>query len=142
MKDFEWIDHPSDIGFRAYGEDLCEAFENAALALAEVIVDSEKVELKGEVSVELEAEDKEALLYDWLEYFLYLYGANGMIASKFEVSEIKEERDSIKLSARAWGEEFDSDRHEPRSEVKAITYHMMEINCSEEGCSVQVVVDI
>ncbi|HID60274.1 MAG TPA: archease, partial [Hadesarchaea archaeon] len=43
MKRFEWVEHPSDIGFRAYGKDLAEAFENAALALFEVMVDTSKV---------------------------------------------------------------------------------------------------
>ena len=54
MKRFEWVEHPSDIGFRAYGRDLAEAFENAALAFFEVMVDTSKVEPREEVAVELE----------------------------------------------------------------------------------------
>lgn len=142
MKKFEWIDHPSDVGFRAYGKDLREAFENAALALTELMVDTGKVEQKGELEVELETEDKEALLYDWLEYFLYLHGAEDLVASKFKVSEIVEEEDHYRLKARAWGEKLDLERHKPRTEVKAVTYHMMEIKCEENRCSVQVIVDV
>jgi len=51
MKRFEWVEHPSDIGFRAYGGGLAEAFENAALALFEVMVDTSKVEQREEVKV-------------------------------------------------------------------------------------------
>lgn len=142
MKKFEWIDHPSDIGFRAYGEDLAEAFENAALALTEIMANADKVEAKGEISIELEAEDREALLYDWLDLLLYLHGAEGLIASKFEVEKLFEKNDEYQLKARVWGEEFDPERHEPGTEVKAMTYHMMEINCGPEKSSVQVVVDI
>ncbi|KXB00218.1 hypothetical protein AKJ47_00285 [candidate division MSBL1 archaeon SCGC-AAA261G05] len=142
MKKFEWIEHPSDMGFRAYGENLAEAFENAALALSGILVDVGKVGQKGELEVELEAEDEKALLYDWLEYFLYLFSAESLIASRFEVSEIVEEEDHYKLKAKAWGEKLDPERHELRTEVKAITYHMMEVKREEDRCSVQVIVDI
>jgi len=142
MKRFEWVEHPSDVGFRAYGRDLAEAFENAALALFEVMVDTSKVEPKREATVELEAEDEEALLYDWLERFLYLHDAEGLVMSKFEVEELSSTDSGIRIKAKAWGESFDQGRHDPRTEVKAITYHMMEIKRGKERCSVQAVVDI
>ncbi|KXA89088.1 hypothetical protein AKJ62_03830 [candidate division MSBL1 archaeon SCGC-AAA259D14] len=142
MKQFEWVDHTADVGFRAYGHDIEEAFENAALALTEIITDADKVRAEKDISIEIEAEDLEALLFDWLGYFLYLFDAKNLIMSKFEISEISSKNDEFKLEAKAWGEEFDRERHGYGTEVKAITYHMMEINCSPEQCSVQVIVDI
>ncbi len=141
MKKFEWVDHPSDIGFRAYGRDLREAFENAALALTEIITDAKKVKAEKEVSIELRSEDKEALLYDWLDHLLYLHGAERFIGSKFKVKEISS-NEELELKAKAWGEKHDPERHGPGTEVKAVTYHMMEIDCGNDQCSVQVVVDI
>lgn len=142
MKKFEWVDHPSDIGFRAYGHDICEAFENAALALTEIMADPDKIEAKGEISIELEAEDLKALLFDWLGFFLYLHDAEDLIASEFEVEEIAKENDEFELKAKAWGEEFDRERHGHGTEVKAVTYHMMEIERGPEKSSVQAIVDI
>lgn len=142
MKRFEWVEHPSDVGFRAYGRDLAEAFENAALALFEVMVDTSKVEPKQEATVELEAEDEKALLYDWLERFLYLHGTEELVMSRFEVEELSERGGRFKIRGKAWGEQFDPERHDPRTEIKAITYHMMEIKRGKERCSVQAVVDI
>ncbi|MEM2266294.1 MAG: archease, partial [Candidatus Hadarchaeales archaeon] len=81
---FEWVEHPSDIGFRAYGKDLGEAFENAALALFEIMTDTGRVEPREEVEVELEAEDEQALLYDWLDRLLYFRDAEGLLLSRFE----------------------------------------------------------
>jgi len=141
MKRFEWVEHPSDIGFRAYGHDLAEAFENAALALFEVMVDTNKVEPREEVKVELEAEDEGALLYDWLERLLYFHDTQNLVMSKFRVT-ISGVNDGFKLIARAWGEPFDPTKHPERTAVKAMTYHMMEIKCEPERCSVQAVVDI
>jgi SHS2 domain-containing protein len=142
MKRFEWVEHPSDIGFRAYGRDLAEAFENAALAFFEVMVDTSKVRPREEVKVELEAEDEKALLYDWLGHFLYLRDAEGLVMSKFKVQELKRSDGGFKIMARARGEKFDPKKHEPKVAIKAVTYHMMEIKREKGKCSVQVVVDI
>jgi len=142
MKKFEWVEHPSDIGFRAYGKDLAEAFENAALAFFEVMVDTSKVEPREEVKVELGAEDEKALLYDWLERFLYLHDAKGLVMSKFEIEELERSGGGFKIKAKAWGERFDPKKHEARTAVKAVTYHMMEIKREKGKCSVQAVVDI
>jgi len=142
MKKFEWVEHPSDIGFRAYGRDLAEAFENAALAFFEVMVDTGKVRPRDEIAIELEAEDEKALLYDWLERFLYLHDAKGLVMSKFEVEELGRSNGGFKIIARAWGEKFDPKKHEPKVAIKAVTYHMMEIEREKDKCSVQAVVDI
>jgi SHS2 domain-containing protein len=142
MKRFEWVEHPSDVGFRAYGRDLAEAFENAALAFFEVMVDTSKVEPRKEVTVELEAEDEKALLYDWLERFLYLHDAQELVMSKFKVDDLSSFAGGLRLRARAWGERFDPAKHEPKVAVKAVTYHMMEVERGRGRCSVQAVVDI
>ena len=141
MKKFEWIDHPADTGFRAYGRDIIEAFENAALALTNIIGDTDSIEEKEEVSVEIEAEDLEALLYDWLDNLLYLQGARGLVGGRFEVEKLSKINDGYELRAKLYGEKYDPSKHGPGTEVKAMTYHMMEIDQQPEQCSIQVVVD-
>ncbi|MEM2865559.1 MAG: archease [Candidatus Hadarchaeales archaeon] len=138
---FKWVEHPSDIGFRAYGKDLGEAFENAALALFEVMTDTGRVEAREEVGVELEAEDEQALLYDWLDRLLYFRDAEGLLFSRFR-AEVGEEGGRWKLRGRAWGERFDPKKHEERTAVKAVTYHLMEVGKEGDRAFVQVVVDI
>lgn len=140
-KRFEWVEHPSDIGFRAYGRDLSEAFENAALALFEIMVDTDKVEPEEEVRVEISAEDEGALLYDWLDRLLYIHDTQNLVMSKFKVAVSKTEG-GFKLSGRGWGARFDPDKHPERTAVKAMTYHMMEIEQEKNRCSVRAVVDI
>jgi SHS2 domain-containing protein len=142
VKKFEWVEHPSDIGFRAYGRDLAEAFENAALAFFEVMVDTSKVQPREKIAIEIKAEDEKALLYDWIERFLYLRDAKGLVMSKFKVEELERSNGGFKIKAKAWGERFDPKKHEARTAVKAMTYHMMEIKREKNRCSVQAVVDI
>jgi len=142
VKRFEWVEHPSDIGFRAYGRNLAEAFENAALALFEIMVDTNKVEPREETALELEAEDEQALLYDWLDKMIYFHDARGAVFSKFKVEKLERSPTGFKLKAKAWGERFDRKKHLERTAVKAMTYHMMEIKREPGRCSVQAVVDI
>ncbi|MEW6592969.1 MAG: archease [Candidatus Hadarchaeota archaeon] len=141
MKRYEWVEHPSDIGFRAYGRSLAEAFENAALALLEVMTDTNKVEPLEKVEVDLKAKDEGALLYDWLDRLIYLHDSRNLVMSKFKV-EISHVGEGLKLHASVMGEKFDPKKHEERTAVKAMTYHMMEVKQGKDGCSVQAVVDI
>lgn len=142
MKRFEWVEHPSDIGFRAYGRNLAEAFENAALALFEIMVDTNKVEPREETALEFEAEDEQALLYDWLDKMIYFHDAQGLIFSKFKVEKLERSPTGFKLKAKVWGERFNRKKHPERTAVKAMTYHMMKIKREPGRCSVQAVVDI
>lgn len=140
-KGFEFLEHVSEAYIAAYGKDLEEAFENAAKAMFEVMTDTSKVRPAVEEEVEVEGEDKEALLMEWLSELLYRYGAKNMVYSKFEVR-IVEEEGKYRLMGKAWGEEFDPERHPSRTEVKAVTYSLMEIREEPGKAVVKFVLDI
>jgi SHS2 domain-containing protein len=55
---FKFLEHTADAYIAAHGTTLEEAFENAALAMFEVMTDTEKVSSDIEDSVEVEAEDE------------------------------------------------------------------------------------
>ncbi len=142
---FEFFDVTADVGYRAYGNNLGNAFENAAIAMFEVITDTSAVKHLVEKQIELEAEDKYALFYDWLSELLFFHDAEYLVFSKFDVkiySKVDEDREIYYLVATAWGEEFDPLRHERRSEVKAVTYHMMDIKDENLNVMLQVILDI
>ena len=120
---YKFIEHTADVGIEAWGDSLSEAFENAALGIFEIMTDTSKVEQTEKREFEVESEDKQSLLYDFLENFLVLRDSQGLMFSRFRVS-----IEGNKLKAEAWGEEFDSEKHESKSEVKAITYHRMEVS--------------
>jgi SHS2 domain-containing protein len=139
---WEHFEHTADIGIRGYGKTLEEAFENVAIALFEVMVDTSKVEKKTVKEVEAEGEDLQSLLYNFLEQLLIIHDIEGLVFRDFEVKIEKTNR-SYKLKAKAYGEELDLEKHEPKEEVKAITYHEMEIKQLEDGTwIVQLVPDI
>jgi len=141
VKRFDWVEHPSDVGFRAYGRTISEAFENAALALFEIMVDTSAVRPEIERRIAVKSEDLGALLYDWLDRLIVIHDSEGLVFSEFEV-EISEVPGGYLLTATARGEKFDPSKHPERTAVKAMTYHMMEIGKTDGEWFVQAVVDI
>lgn len=138
MNDYELIDHTADIGIKAYGDDLSEAFAHAAKGMFDIITDCSQIENKGEYQIELSADDLEQLLVDWLDELLYLQGAENLVFGEFNI--IVDEYDS-KLSATVFGEEFDTGKHKIGMEIKAVTYHMLEVH-KGKSCFVKVLFDV
>ncbi len=127
MKRFEFLEHMADAYVAAYGASLAESFENAALAMFEVMTDTAVVDPRAEDAVEVEEYDKKALLYSWLEELLVRSELNGMLYSRFKVLEIGQQGEVFRLKATIWGEPFDENKHKQKVGVKAVTYHRMEI---------------
>ena len=89
MEKYKFLPHTADMKFRAFGKTLEEAFSNAALALADTLVDVKKVKAVNEKKITIQAEDKKALLYDFLEKFLYLVDTEKFVMGKVKSLKIK-----------------------------------------------------
>jgi len=139
---FKFLEHTADAYIAAYGKTLAEAFENAALAMFEVMTDTEKISTDMVDSVEVEAEDEYALLYSWLEALLVKFETKNMLYSKFEISNIEETADGFRLKAVVWGEKFNSKKHLQKVGVKAVTYHRMEIIKDIDKVTLEFILDI
>jgi protein archease len=142
---FEFFDVTADVGYKAYGETLGEAFENAALAMFEVITDTNTIKPVIEKKIKLNAEDVYGIFYDWLSELLFFHDSEFMVFSNFNVKiecQTIDDNTRYYLEASAFGEQFDPLKHERRSEVKAVTYHMMEIKIDYHPIEVQVILDI
>ncbi len=140
MEKFKFLDiSTADVAFEAYGKTLDELFANSALAMFEVMVDTSKVEKRMEKKINVEGEDLESLMFNWLNELLYWYGAEGLVFSHFDV---KVYRENFKLEAKVFGEKIDPERHEVKTEVKAATYHKLKV-WNEDGIwKARVILDI
>ncbi len=137
MEKFEYFEVTADIGFKAYGKNLNEAFENAGLAIFNIISDTKNIEPTKEISFEITSEDNVAMLYDYLEELLFYHEVEFMLFSEFDV----EISDDYSLKATIKGEEIDWDKHERKSEIKAITFHKMEV-LEDNPVKLQAIVDL
>lgn len=136
MKRFEFIEHTADIGFRAYGSTLAEAYANAGYALFSIITDPRVVREVESRRLHLQEDNPEALLFEWLNSLIYLFDTETILFKRFEIDHFEDG----KLSATCYGEKYDPSRHQLKIEVKSATYHMLEVD--KERNHVQVIVDI
>ncbi len=136
---FKFLDiTTSDTAFEANGKNLNELFSSSALAMFEVMINTKQIKPEVKREIKIQANDLKGLLFEWLNELLVFYGAENLAFSKFE---LKIDEKNFKLEATCWGEEINPDKHETRAEVKAATYHKMEIE-KNEMWKARVILDI
>lgn len=141
-KRFIFLEHTADAYVETYGTGLEEAFENAALAMTDVMTEVEKVEPKIEEVFIVEAQDEFALLYSWLEELLLEFELKGRLYSRFEIEKIAKISGGLRLRAKAWGETYDAEKHPSKVGIKSATYHQMEILKKPGAVTVRFILDV
>jgi SHS2 domain-containing protein len=139
---FEFLEHTADVYVAAHGKTLEEAFENAALAMFEVMTDVDKVSADVEDNFVVKAEDEFALLYSWLEALLVNFETKNMLYSRFKIAGIEETEEGFRIKASVWGERFSAEKHVQKVGVKAVTYHRMEILKEFNKVTLEFILDI
>jgi SHS2 domain-containing protein len=134
---WEHFVHGADIGVRGLGASKAEAFEQAALAMMNVIVDTARVVAQERIAIECAAPDDELLLTDWLNALIYEMADRNMLFARFAVR-----IHGTTLTALAYGEAVDRERHRPAVEVKGATYTELSVRREGAGWLAQTVVDV
>ncbi|MDY6788544.1 MAG: archease [Candidatus Nanohaloarchaea archaeon] len=137
-KEFEIVEHTSEVGFRAFGETVEQAFENAGKATFSLMKPLEDFDSEKELEFSIEAESLEALLYDWIEHLIYLRDSEQLLFKEFTV-EIEEDKGGYRLEAEVRGEDL---KGMSAQDVKAVTYSDMEVKQTEDGYMLRVLLDV
>ena len=138
MKRFEVLDHTADIGLVVYGDDLRALFENAGEAFFHLITDLRKVKRRIERRVNIGGESLDRLMVDWLSELLYLHDVENLLFKGFKVDSVGEDG----LKAMVKGEPFQEGVHLIKTEVKAVTYHQIEVRQKNGLWRAQVILDL
>lgn len=125
------------MGLEAWGPDLSEVYRLAALGLTSVLVDPGSVAAREQRTVSINGSDSENLLVRWLSEILYLYDGQ-----RFLLSDVEIRLQGSELKATLKGERVDSDRHRFRTDVKAVTYHQLQIAFEKGVWTARVFLDI
>jgi len=137
---FRYLDHMTDAVIEAYGRTLDEAFEFAAKGLTDTMIDLQTVKPEIEVDISASGHDEYSLLFDWLDKVMLLLVADGMVMSEFKV--IISRNGGYKLDGHARGEKLDLARHKYKVEIKAVTYHEMQVKEEPTGATVRFLLDL
>jgi len=133
---YKFLEHMADVKFSAEGSTIEEMFISAADALNETIRGDIKILEQEKKSFEVEGKDRESLLYNFLEEFLFLLDSEDFLTARIESVEIKEN----KLNCVVVGDS--AEKYKFTNDVKAVTYNDMFVREKGERFECQVVLDV
>ena len=136
---FEIFEHTADLGLRVRSPALSRLFEEAATGLFSIlVVNLDDVESVHEKTYHIVGDQLAFLLFDWLSELLYTFETEQLLVSESVV-----EINQTELHATCRGERMDLSKHQMDHEVKAITYHRLNVEETLEGdWLAEIIVDI
>ena len=134
---FALRDHTADVGVEASGETLGDAFAACADGMAAAMCD--RVPDAGErFDLAVRAESRESLLFDYLDRLIYERDVRNVLPVDSEAT-VREDASEWAVEASARGVPLDRVR---AREVKAVNYSEMEVEETDEGWHLYVVIDV
>ena len=142
MKPFIEIEHTADTALRIYGNSLEELFINAAKGfyyLASVPVKKTSFAYR---DIFIEENSIEDLLISFLNELNYYLMVHSNIFSEFKDLSIKKEKNNWNLYCKGKTITLEADKLSDIQEIKAVTYHQIEIENKDGIFSTQIIFDI
>lgn len=138
MEKFKVLDISGDVGIKAFGKSIDEAFINAAIGMYSLITNLDSIKEKKTINVSVGSPSLDGLLVSWLNELIFNFDAYGFIGKKIEIKQFSDDR----MVATVTGEEFDPERHEGKLLIKAATYHKLRIEKIDDMWEIDVIFDI
>ena len=132
------VAHTADVGFEVEAATLAGVFERAALGLGQAIADADGIRARSRRVVTVRANDRAALLHDFLHALLLLAQVDGFLFEGVEVTAI----DARCVRAVVTGESLDPARHHLHGEVKAVTWHGLSVEQCGDVWRARVILDV
>lgn len=135
---YKLIDHTADFGIHVFGSDSRELFANAAWALFDVITEIDELKGADSFNITVSGDDWADLMVNWLREILYLWNGRELLVKSVKVLSLSENR----LSAKVNFDAFVPDRHNIKTEIKAVTYHQIYVKSGPFGWEAGIIFDI
>jgi SHS2 domain-containing protein len=135
------VEHTADVGIEVRSATLEALFVDAAAGFCDAITEVARIGGDEERTFEVDAAGLDLLLVAWLEELLFRFDTIGVLYPRGE-TRVEGRGDSWSLRARMRGERFDPARHPLKVQVKAVTYHALEVARDEQGWRARVIFDI
>jgi len=122
---YKIFEHTADVGIEVESDSLEHAFEEAALGMFDLMIDVKNVDCVEKKVVEIDAKDLDSLLVKFLSELLYL-----LDSENFVICDVYVKLYGNKLIAELKGEKYSRDKHGSKAVIKAVTYHMLNVDPS------------
>lgn len=143
MSPWEVLEHTADVGLRVEADSLEEAFADVIEGFGALVCPEGEVEPSEPWELQVEADDLDDLIVDALDEINYLHQTQRYIPATCEVildQLDRGETNPTRATIRMRGEMYDEDKHGHLMEIKATTYHGLEIH--EDPPRIEVIFDV
>ncbi len=127
---YKLLEHTTDAFVEVTAPNLKEAFTIAAQSVVDTTIERSTVDEKAEMAIKVSGKDLKYLLFNWLEAVIYQLITEGFAIKRFDVDLHK--KDQYEITAKSFGEPIDLKKHHFKIEIKAPTFHLMEISEEKE----------
>ena len=135
---YKLINHTADLGIHVFGTDPVELFANAAFATFDMLTEIDSLKSLEAATIRVTGDDWPDLMVNWLRELLYFWNGKELLVKKVKILALSENE----LSANVELDPFDPDRHEIKIEIKAVTYHQIQVSSGPEGWEARVIFDV
>jgi len=139
---YRLLPHTTDAYIEAVGSTFEQALESAGASLFDTMCNLKAVSPKIVDEIQVEGADELALLYEWLEALLLKFELEHMVYSVFQVELVKKAEEGMSMHATVRGEHYDRRKHGAKVEVKAVTYHRMQVERGSTKTSIRFILDL
>jgi SHS2 domain-containing protein len=133
------LDHATDAFIEVTASTLNEAFTVAAQSVVDITLDRNTIQEKEQKTLTVSAHDLRYLLFNWLEEVNYHIITEGFAIARFTLKISK--NPPYRLSATAYGEPINLKKHHFKIEIKAPTFHLMDIK-KNDGITMRFLLDL
>jgi len=125
---YEVLEHTADTGFLVKAPSWERLYIDAALALTDTMVKLDTIADKETRHLSIKADNKESLMVKWLNEILFVFERDKFLAHRI----VFDSFDGKSISATLSGEGYAPTKHGSVSEIKAVTYHQLELGDKTE----------
>jgi len=135
---YQTIDHTADIGIAVQADNVETLFTEASRALSELIFGRRAFAATDTVTMVVTGSDWPDLMINWLRELLFLWNGETLIIGPAEIRQIA----PFSLEAAVQVDKTPCDPHDILSDVKAVTYHAIEVEQKDVGWQARIIFDI
>ena len=135
---YRFTDHTADFGLEIFGVDAGDLFIQAAAALTDLITNPKMLQGRDQRTLTVRGEDWADLMVNWLRELLYLWAGEEQLVCNVVLTALEQ----VRLVAVVTTDAYNPDIHPIRNEIKAVTYHQIEVGPFKAGWRARVIFDI
>jgi len=120
---FDFLNHTADLGIRVRSENPKALFEDAVKSMMQIMLGGRSAVKPKTSRLSAHGSDQAELLVVWLGEILYLFHGEKRITTDVRIDSISQQS----LKATIESVPFDTKCHEILCEIKAVTFHQIEV---------------